>query len=241
VFWKTARERYAGVTADDPDVRVFLERSADFQNEAYSGLGAWIQDLGHRWVAGRTGPGRALEIGFGAGRHSRFFSGNIADHFVSDYTAVHISSAAWRAALGRCVRCDARRLPFAAGTFNTVISIYNLEHIADLQAVLREVRRVLAVGGRFLVAMPCEGGLAWNLGRELTTRRLFQKRYQINYDKVIAFEHVWDFEGVEAQLHESRLFDVRRRAFFPFGLPSSHLNLIACLELSPCSDRAPRS
>lgn len=239
MFWKKARQRYPNLTADDSDVRFFLERSADFQRGAYVGLAAWIQDVGHQWIARRTGFGRVLEIGFGAGRHSRFFGGNPADHIVSDYSAVHVETPAWRLARGRCVRCDARRLPFAAGSFDTVLSIYNLEHIADLQVVLHEVHRVLIAGGRFLVALPCEGGLAWNLGRELTTRRRFQKRYGINYDKVIAFEHVWDFNGVQTQLIESRLFEVRSRVFFPFRLPTPQLNLIACLEL--CARRHPAS
>src|SRR5262249_60886097 len=114
--------------------------------------------------------------------------------------------------------------------FSTVISIYNLEHILDLQRVLSEVHRVLDPGGSFLIALPCEGGLAWNLGRELTTRRQFQKKYGINYDKIIAYEHVRDFRGVFEELAASRLFDVVRQRFFPALVPSVDLNLVACIE-----------
>jgi SAM-dependent methyltransferase len=121
--------------------------------------------------------------------------------------------------------------PLCRGAFENVISVYNLEHIEDLQGVLAEVARVLRPGGRFLVGLPCEGGLAWNLGRELTTRRLFMKKYGVDYDKVIAFEHVRDFRGVLAEIRRSGRFRVVEQAFLPFRLPSADLNLIGCLSL----------
>ncbi|MCX8063353.1 MAG: hypothetical protein N3D16_12290, partial [Anaerolineales bacterium] len=75
-----------------------------------------------------------------------------------------------------------------------------------------------------------EGGLAWNLGRELTTRRFFQKKYKINYDKVIAYEHKWSFKQIVEKIKLSRLFLINRTRYFPFLLPSAHLNIIGCLE-----------
>lgn len=241
MFWARARKTYPRLTADDPDISRFLDVSSQFQQEGYRGLVGWVQDIGHRWVSRRTRPGRVLEIGFGAGRHAAFFRGTRDDYFVSEVSSAYLDSEMWSQFRERGIQCDASRLPFRNESFSTVISIYNLEHIQELSKVLSEVHRILARDGKFLVALPCEGGLAWNLGRELTTRRQFQKRYRINYDKVIAFEHVWDFAGVQAQLLESRLFDVRRRAFFPFGVPTPHFNLIACLELSPCPDPGSRS
>ena len=231
MFWKQARAKYAGVTADDPDVRRFLELSHAFQHDAYSGIGGWIQDEGHRWIAARTGRGRVLEIGFGAGRHSLFFGGDRARYFACEYSTVHARSAEWQSMQGRCLRCDARALPFAAASVDTVISVYTLEHIEDLQAVLGEVSRVLTPQGQFLVGLPCEGGLAWNLGRELTTRRLFSKKYNVNYDKVIAFEHVRDVDGIVDEVHASKFFRIAERSYLPFRVPSAHINLIMCLRL----------
>ncbi len=233
MFWKQARARYAGVTANDPDVRRFLELSNSFQLDVYGGIAGWIQDEGHRWIAARTGGGRVLEIGFGAGRHSLFFGGDRSNYFASEYSAVHTQSDAWQSVKGRCLRCDARALPFAKGSFDTAISVYNLEHIEDLQGVFREVSRVLKPDGRFLVALPCEGGLAWNLGRELTTRRFFRRKYGVDYDKVIAFEHVRDVRGVIQEIHASGRFRAVEQAYLPLGIPSTNLNLIACLSLAP--------
>lgn len=230
MFWKKARARYAHVTADDPDVRRFHEVVSESQREGYSGVVGWIQDLGHRWVASRRPRGRVLEIGFGQGRHARFFSGDRSEYFVSEMSATHMSSPDWAEVRARAIVCDARRLPYKSASFNAVISIYNLEHIGGLQEVLSEVHRVLRLHGRFLIALPCEGGLAWNLGRELTTMRYFRDRYGINYDKIIAYEHVWDLGGVIEQIERSGLFSVQVRRYYPFLLPSVHVNLVACLE-----------
>jgi len=232
LFWKQARAKYAGVTADDPDVRRFHELSHSFQLDVYGGITGWIQDQGHRWVAARTGRGRALEIGFGAGRHSLFFGGDRSKYFASEYSQVHTESTAWQSVQGRCLRCDARALPFQSQSFETVISIYNLEHIEDLQGVFSEVSRVLTPDGKFLVALPCEGGLGWNLGRELTTRRFFRKKYGVDYDKIVAFEHVRDIYGVLQEIDRSGRFTIVEQAYLPFRLPSANVNLIACVSLA---------
>jgi len=217
---------------DDPDIQRYLGLVREFQEAGYRGLVGRIHDIGHRWVAKRTLKGMVLEIGFGSGRHRLFFSGLKQNYYVSEYSCEHFHAEAWKEFQGHAVRCDARILPFRSNVFQTVISIYNLEHISDLDLVQREVHRVLKTGGRFLVVLPCEGGLFWNLGRELTTRPQIQKKYGINYDKVIAFEHVWDYPGVVGQLKESHLFRLDLIQMFPFRIPTHNLNLIACLQCS---------
>lgn len=229
MFWRAARAAYAGVSADDEEIRRYLRLTPSFQQDGYRGLVGLIHDWGHRWIAQRTIAGPVVEIGSGAGRHGARFARR-ADFFPTELSADLMRLESWRAYRGRGVRCDARRLPFLSASVRTLISIYNLEHISDLPAVLAEVHRVLVQSGTLLVALPCEGGLLWNVGRELTTRRGFQRRYGLNYDKIIAYEHVWDFPGVLARLRESDLFTTVRIRFLPTGIPSHHVNLIACLE-----------
>jgi demethylmenaquinone methyltransferase/2-methoxy-6-polyprenyl-1,4-benzoquinol methylase len=49
------------------------------------------------------------------------------------------------------VQADAVGLPFADGTFDVVTMSYGLRNIADPEAALREMRRVLAAGGRAVI------------------------------------------------------------------------------------------
>jgi demethylmenaquinone methyltransferase/2-methoxy-6-polyprenyl-1,4-benzoquinol methylase len=49
------------------------------------------------------------------------------------------------------VQADAMNLPFANATFDAITISYGLRNVADLDAALREMRRVLAPGGRAVV------------------------------------------------------------------------------------------
>lgn len=49
---------------------------------------------------------------------------------------------------------DARRLPFKAGAFELVTCFEVYEHLAEQEALVAEVRRVLAPGGVFFVSTP---------------------------------------------------------------------------------------
>jgi ubiquinone/menaquinone biosynthesis C-methylase UbiE len=73
-----------------------------------------------------------------------------------DMTGVDISGAMLRRAVERIGprvgRADASRLPFADRAFSQAYSVWVLHVVGDQAAVLREVARVLAPGGRYLVA-----------------------------------------------------------------------------------------
>ena len=58
---------------------------------------------------------------------------------------------------GQYCRGDAARLPFASESFAAVISNHSLEHFVELDAVLREIGRVMAPGGSLYVAVPDAG------------------------------------------------------------------------------------
>jgi SAM-dependent methyltransferase len=98
--------------------------------------------------------GRVLELGAGTGL-------NLA-HYPADLEALVLSEPEPRmrarlerrvARSGRAatvVAAPAEALPFADGVFDTVVSTLVLCTVADAAAALRELRRVLAPGGRLL-------------------------------------------------------------------------------------------
>lgn len=99
---------------------------------------------------------RILDCGCGMGFTLRALSR------LCDCTLVGVDrnpAALARAALelggqARLARADALRLPFASSSFDKVLMTEVLEHLPDDVAALREVRRVLRVGGRYVISVP---------------------------------------------------------------------------------------
>lgn len=68
----------------------------------------------------------------------------------------------------RCfVEADAARLPFENAIFDAVISNHSLEHIANLDAALKEIGRILKRPGKLYVAVPDSRTLSDRLYRWL--------------------------------------------------------------------------
>ena len=94
--------------------------------------------------------GRVLEIGFGSGLNIRWYPEG-----VDQVDAVDPSEVAWQKSadrrlettvpIGRVAR-DAERLGVADGTYDAALVTFTLCTIADPEAALREVRRVLKPG-----------------------------------------------------------------------------------------------
>ncbi len=228
MFWAEARRRYGHLTAEDQDIRRYLELVRSVQEEGGNGLAGYFENLGRRWVVAHTPRGRVLEIGAGVGRHARLNKGHDGEYFVSEFQSGHLENPLWKEFKGRGVRCDASRLPFRNAWFDGVVSTYSLEHMRRLTDTLAEIARVLKPGGRLVLALPCEGGFLWNLGREITTRRSFQKEFGLNYDKIIAFEHVHDLASVRRHLVSNPELVPKASRFYPAIVAQADVNLIAC-------------
>jgi len=96
----------------------------------------------------RRGP--VLEVGVGTGVVARALQG--AGHRVLgvDIAAAMLHRAQRR--IGpRVVRADAACLPFPDAAFGDAVAVWVMHAVADREAVLREVARVLRPGGRFVV------------------------------------------------------------------------------------------
>lgn len=96
-----------------------------------------------RAIIRRETVGRTLDVGCGAGR---FLAPGIVG---LDPDAAALAEARSRSDL--VVRADARALPFADASFDTVYAHRMLNDAGRIDDVLAEVRRVLAPGGRLLV------------------------------------------------------------------------------------------
>jgi len=114
-----------------------------------------------RRMALASASGRVLELGFGGGANLGCYPAEVAVVEAIE-PLPRLTSAVLRriAESGREVHFRdgrAEALPFAAGTFDTVVSSFTLCSVDDPQQAMAEVRRVLRPGGRFLFL---EHGLA---------------------------------------------------------------------------------
>ena len=104
------------------------------------------------------------------------------------------------------------------------VTFYSLEHLYPFSEHLKDMLRVLKPGGKIVGAIPAEGGLAWGLGRFLTSRRWLRKNTSVNPDKIICWEHPSMADEILSSLSEHLYLD--KIAYWPLGLPVIDLSLI---------------
>lgn len=127
-------------------LRVYPHRG---DREAVREIRAWLGRL-----PGLEEGSPVLDLACGAGRHVRAMRGEGIRAFGCDLSADLLEEAERRGTDG-LVRGDLRRLPFCAGAFRAAVSFFTsfgyFASEAEDVAVLREVARVLAPGGGFLL------------------------------------------------------------------------------------------
>lgn len=193
-------------------------------------LVARINNAGHVRVEQPFGTdryfGSVIEVGAGSGHHLDYVRHGYDTYLLTDLSEGLLAHAAARHRDKTGVDCaiaDATGLPFADDSFDRLISVYNLEHLPAPHAVLQEWSRVVRPGGVISISIPAEGGIAWNLGRWLTTRRSF-RREGLDLDYIIAREHINACYRLVSLIRF--LFPDRREHWFPLGVPLAHVNLV---------------
>lgn len=109
--------------------------------------------------AGLPRGAKVLEVGCGAGRHARTLKKLRPglDLYGCDLSRRAIQEAiAYSDGVSYAV-ADGTRLPFDDAAFQAVMLFDLLEHVPDVEGVVREVARVLAPGGTFHGFIPIEG------------------------------------------------------------------------------------
>lgn len=110
----------------------------------------------------RVAPGgKILDLGGGSGWVSDLLTQFGYRAFTLDLSTALLGVGQQRFArkglTARFIAADMTRLPVATGTMEAAIVMDALHHVPDVPAVFREVFRVLADGGQFVIAEPGEG------------------------------------------------------------------------------------
>ena len=177
-----------------------------------------------------------LEIGAGLAEHLLYEK--LTPEQEANYVALELRPNLVEAIRERFPRIQARQgncqepLDFPDGSFDRIIAVHVLEHLPNLPAAVREMRRLCRpVRGVFSVVIPCEGSLAYSLARRISAQRIFEKRYGQSYRWFIEREHINRPGEIIEEL--DRFFEVRHRGFFPLPLPFVFCNLCLGLTLVP--------
>jgi SAM-dependent methyltransferase len=212
----------------------FMEHWHDVFPSKYS-----IADrFSHVYVAKNRPPQfvKTLEIGAGLGEHLKYET--LTEDQLRNYVAVETRENMasrlhdnWPKIQTYRGDCQAR-LNFPDGYFDRVVAINVLEHLPNLPAAIREMHRLCnKATGVFSIVIPCEGGLAYALAREISAKRIFQKRYKRPYQIFIGREHInvpWEIMGELAPY-----FETAQSTYFPIPLKLEFCNLFIGATLKP--------
>jgi SAM-dependent methyltransferase len=175
---------------------------------------------------------RTLEIGAGIGQHLIYENYAQQEYHCNEllpelcmeikkrYPEVNVTP-------GDCQK----RFSYKDAYFDRIIAIHVLEHLPNLQATICEMRRLLKPDGLLSVVIPCEGGVATKIARNLSARPHFERLYKQSYDWFIKSQHINMSDEI---LHElSQHFLIIHSVWFPLLVPSVNLNLFIGLTLKP--------
>lgn len=197
-----------------------------------------IEKFNHRFVTSDVQNSKTsdkiktLEIGAGLGENIKYENLDRQDYYAIEIEEEVCAKLKGNFSKVHTIVADCQtNLPFENNYFDRVIATNVLEHLPNLPSALKEVQRVLKVGGQFNVVIPCEGGLAYSLGRKLTSERTFKKRYHVSYDWLIKNEHCNTAKEILYELKQ--YFIINNFQYFPLFIPNINCNLMVGLKLLP--------
>ena len=211
--------------------------SADFMDRHLHAVkSSWygfVEKFNHGYPLRSFSPGcRTLEIGAGIGSHLAYEELGRQEYHAMELLPDLAAQTAGKYPAASVTAGDAQaRLPFPDASFDRVLAIHVLEHMPNLPAALEEIRRVIRPSGRLSVVIPCEGGLATRLARNISARPHFEKTYGQSYDWFIHSQHINMPDEIMEEL--GRRFAIIHRRWYPLFVPSAELNLFIGLTLAP--------
>ena len=173
----------------------FANRNGQYKTTSLSSrLESWM----HRQVAADLRPGvevSTLEVGAGTLNQLPY------EPVCGPYDIVEPFRALWETAPGReRIRNAFDDISEAknCGPYDRITNVAVFEHIMDLPMVVAQCALLLKPNGTLRVGIPNEGTPLWKLGTKVTGRE-FKKRYGLQYEVLMRYEHVntaADIEGV---------------------------------------------
>lgn len=175
-------------------------------------------------------PFRTIEIGAGIGGHLEYEDLSIQEYHCVELRENMASEISRRYPHVTVVNADCqRRLPYPDAHFDRAVAVHVLEHLPDLPKAVAELARVLKPGGIFSIVIPCDPGLAYEFARQISSARIFRKRYKRPYMSLMRREHINSPREVISTIAKTKLKEIHR-SYFPLVIPIINANL--CIGLT---------
>ena len=126
----------------------YRQLASDYNQLANKTCEQYYQLLARRYLVGRS---RVIELGAGSSGLLKSIGSPLV--VASDLSYDMLAHRSADDPAGRVIAAG-ERLPFSDGTFDGLVSINVLEHVADVEAVVAEAWRVLDDGGEWLAVTP---------------------------------------------------------------------------------------
>ena len=127
---------------------------------------------------------------------------------------------------------DGLKVNYPDETFDRIIISQTLEHIRDPENYMNDLLRVLKPKGIISIALPCDNGLLWRIGRfyNKMTHNRKEKILDVDYDYFLANEHLNTIFQLKAILKKK--FLIKDETFLPFRIKNVDMNLIYVCQIS---------
>jgi phosphatidylethanolamine/phosphatidyl-N-methylethanolamine N-methyltransferase len=220
---------------DDPDAIV-----RDWYANHYSSLSASADGSGfarymHHSMEGRYERGgsfsRVLEVGGNRGEHVPFVRHSFDVYVLSDLCPA--SSLVDPNPRVTACTCDVTDLPFPAETFDRVIATCLMHHVVSPFRAAQELRRVTRPGGAITVLVPTDPGLAYRIGKAVTSGRAARRGGVYEQHRLVAaLDHRNHFLSIKTQLEHVFRGDLVSAEWFPWRLPVMSVNAFVVFHVT---------
>jgi SAM-dependent methyltransferase len=192
-----------------------------------------LERFNHGYIAGlpHSEGIRTLEVGAGIGGHLPYENLSNQEYYCIEYREEFCSQLRTKLAADRIVCGSIQdRQTWPDGHFNRVVAVHVLEHLPHLPNALSEIRRLLRPDGFFDVVLPCEGGVAYELARTVSSRRYFERKFKQSYTPIIRSEHLSTLAEIRTELARAG-FKAGVERHFPLLVPIDTINLCVAMRL----------
>ena len=151
----------------------------------------------HKKVAKSAKPDRkTLEIGAGTLNQLDFERTDIYD-IIEPFRKLYENSANLKYV--RNIYSDITQIQ--QEKYDRIISVACFEHVENLPAMVRTAARLLEPDGKLYISIPNEGRFLWKFAYTMTTGREFKKRFGLEYETLMRYEHLNTADEIEQILN----------------------------------------